>query len=73
MMKANNIIASISSLNIFLISGLKILIATSLIVPLSLIFALCTCAIEAAATGSLKSIIELYVSLPKSFFIISFA
>ena len=59
MMKANNIIASISSLNIFLISGLKILIATSLIVPSSLIFALCTCAIEAAATGSLKSIIEL--------------
>ena len=28
---------------------------------------------EAAATGSLKSIIELYVSLPKSFFIISLA
>ena len=39
-MNANNIIASISSLNIFFISGLKILIATSLIVPLSLICAL---------------------------------
>ena len=40
--KANNIIASISSLKIFLMSGLKILIATSLIVPLSFICALCT-------------------------------
>ena len=37
---ANNIIASISSLNIFFIFGLKIFIATSLIVPLSFIFAL---------------------------------
>jgi len=53
--------------------GLKILIATSLIVPLSFIFALCTCAIDAAATGSLKSIIELNVSIPRSSFIISFA
>ena len=38
--KANNISASISSLNIFFISGLKILIATSFIVPPSLICAL---------------------------------
>ena len=30
----------------------------SLIVPLSFIFALCTCAIDAAATGSLKFKIE---------------
>ena len=37
---ANNIIASISSLNILFMFGLKILIATSLIVPLSFIFAL---------------------------------
>ena len=38
--KAKSIIAFISSLNIFFISGLKILIATSLITPLSLICAL---------------------------------
>jgi hypothetical protein len=38
--KAKSISASISSLNVFLISGLKILIATSFIVPLSSIFAL---------------------------------
>ena len=39
---ANNIIASISSLKIFLISGRKIFIATSFIIPLSSILALCT-------------------------------
>ena len=71
--KAKSINASISSLKVFLISGLKILIATSFIVPLSSILALCTCAIDAAATGSLKSIIELNVSSPKSFLIIAFA
>ena len=38
--KAKSIKASISSLKTFLISGLKILIATSFIVPLSFIFAL---------------------------------
>ena len=71
--KQKSIIASISSLKIFFMLGLKIFIATSLIVPSSLIFALCTWAIEAAATGSLKSIIELKVFSPKSFLIISFA
>ena len=60
-------------MNIFLISGLRIFIATSLIVPLSLIWALCTWAIDAAAIGLLKLIIELYVSWPRSFLIISFA
>ena len=53
--------------------GRKIFIATSLIVPLSLICALCTCAIEAAATGSLKLMIELNVSSPRSSLIIFFA
>ena len=71
--KAKSIRASISSLNIFLIFGLKILIATSFIVPSSLIWALWTCAIEAAATGSLIFIKELKVSSPKSLLIISFA
>ena len=55
---ANNIIASISSLKIFLMSGLKTFIATFLIILSSLIFALWTWAIEAAAIGSDKSIIS---------------
>ena len=45
----------------------------SLIVPLSFICALWTWAIDAAATGSDKFIIELKLSSPKSFLIISLA
>ncbi len=51
-MYASNINASNSSLNIFSIFGLKILIATSLFSFEILILAKCTCAIEAAATAS---------------------
>ena len=47
--------ASNSSLKIFLIEGRNIFIATSFLTPLFFIFAKCTCAIEAAAIGSLNS------------------
>ena len=63
MIKANSIIASISSLNIFFIFGLKIFIATSLIVPLSFICALCTWAIEAAASGQIPQNSNSYLAL----------
>ena len=53
--------------------GLNIFIATSLIVPLSLIWALWTWAIDAAATGSLKFIIDLNKSSPRLFLTIFFA
>ena len=50
--------ASISSLKIFFMFGLKTFMATFFIVLSSLIFALWTWAIEAAAIGSDKSIIS---------------
>ena len=57
--------ASISSLKIFLMFGLKTFIATFLIMLSSLILALWTWAIEAAAIGSDKSIISSKLDRPK--------
>ena len=57
--------ASISSLKIFFMFGLKTFIATFLIILSSLIFALWTWAIEAAAIGSDKSIISSKLDSPK--------
>ena len=71
---ASNIKASNSSLNFFSMPGRKILIATSFVSPSAFkTLAKWTCAMEAAATGSVMSLILLKFSIPISFFRISFA